>query len=1003
MKQRTHAWRIRAVACGLLLAILGGTFVSAHAAGGDEKTLTAVDVKADDRHYAWVKSDTKTLTYDFTSTNILTYSRDDNLANVSLRTNMIFDGETLSCKDGKTFSFGSAIFLGDDYGIYGGDMSFDLKQTGGILSVGLRLSKAAAKGDTRGLWFTFDGTGNMTITSPETALKVVITGISTDGKMTFRDKVDTIEVLSGDTVLATIGYDSYDGAVSVKSADGQLRGYVRSSSVNPAGYFTLYADSMKGTIDNLTFTHSTLTRTDRVTDAVKPDYSNWVAIDDRDRETPTNDEVGDVRANKQVGLFYFLNHTGSSSEVPRDTTYLYNTLGLEGMREYLSQKVNADGYYWAEPYFGYYLNTDEWIQRKHAYMLDAAGVDFIFVDLSNGATYDQGLISLFDTWKAIRDEGGSTPQICIMGASSIGAVWNNVKGYIYSEEGVAKYGDLFYQYKGKPLLMADISGLDAATQAELQSRFTIRHTWAWSINGSTWNWLQEYKIDENGNPVLSNGQWGHDGNGLREELALCMGHHPTTSKGRSYVNGIIIKGDDYGFGLDSGAGAGFANSFEAVKKLDPDMMLITGWNEWTAGLQHETVRDFAGTDRNDFYLVDQFNTEYSRDGEPMKLRDGDGVGFGDNFYYQMAQYIREFKGWNAPASATGQGTMDLSDKEAWANVGPLFTDTANDTEWRSEAGSFSGYTYVNNSGRNDLLTAKVSQDSEYLYFMVNTAEDIIIADDSDWMNLYLNVDGDSVNGWEGFDFVLNRARDGHYVSVQSLKDGWFGEHIGQALYTVDGDTMTIRVSKKLLNIAGTATEVLFKWADNATVDGHVMEFMDKGDTAPNDRYAFRYTCAEDAPAAAESINYKLTAKDGSTVDLRDESTLLPGVTNERPPEETDMVPAPDDDNPVDTQPTETQPTETKPIETSPIDSQPIETKPVDTALPETKPAETVASSVDTDPIGTTVPTSPQSKPVEETSAGSDDDGCGSAVAGIGILAASLLGAGILFGKKKNTH
>ena len=873
----------RAIACGLLLSFTtGASLTSAVGASGGEATLKAVDIKADDRQYSWLDANTTTLSYDFTDTNILTYSRDENLANVSLRTNMIFDGQTLACKEGKTFSFGSAVFLGDHYGIRGGELAFDLNQTGGKLAVGLRLEKKAATDDRRGIWFTFDGSGQLTVTSPESELSAAIKGIPASGRVTFRDKVNTIEVFIGDKPIADVEYDAYNGAITVKDAGGAVAGSVESSTANAAGYFTLYADSMQGTIDNLSFTHTELTRKDTVTDAPAVDYSNWVAIDDRDRETPTNETTGNVREEKQVGVFYFVCQTGDASEEPCDNTYLYNKLGYNGMKDYLTN-AKSNSYFWAEPYFGYYLNTDSWVQRKHAYMLEAAGVDFIFVDLSNGATYDQSLISLFDTWKAIRDEGGSTPDICLMGASSIGAVWNNVKGYIYSEEGVEKYGDLFYQYKGKPLIMADLSTVDEATRAEISERFTVRHTWAWSIGGSVWNWLQEYEVDENGQVKLSNGQWGHDGNGNHEELALCMGHHPTTSKGRSYVNGIVEYNKDYGFSMDSGAGLGFANSFRAVQKLDPEVMLITGWNEWIAGLTHDNqTTNFAGSKRNPFYFVDQFNTEYSRDGEPMKLRDGDGVGFGDNYYYQMASYIREFKGWEAAASASGQTSIDISKKDSWANVGPTFTDTANDTAWRSADGYFAGYTYVNNSGRNDLLTAKVSQDQKYLYFTVSTAEDVIISNDSDWMNLYLNIDGDSKNGWEGFDFVLNHARDGHYVSVESLAKGWHGEHVGQALYTVDGNTMTIRLDKAVIGVSGTATEILFKWADNATVDGHVMEFMDLGDTAPNDRYAFRYTCAEGDASATPSVAYKLIATDGSAVEARDESTLLPGVTNDRP-------------------------------------------------------------------------------------------------------------------------
>ncbi len=964
---KKNKWLPRILVATLLTGMVGTTLLSI-AAAGSEVPLTSTKIRTDDRMYSWVRSDTVTQRYDFTSTNILTYSKNEYLANASLRTNMIFDGETLSCKEGKTFSFGSAVFLGDDYGVRGGELSFDLKQTGGKLAVGLRLQKTAASDDKRGLWFTFDGKGSLTVTSPETDLSATYEGIPTDTRLTFRDKVGTIEVLAGETVIARVDYADDTGALSVRRvSDGALMAKVPSSTVNTAGYFTLYADDMKGTIDNLQFDHTILTRP-KITDAPAVDYSQWVAIDDRDRVTGTNETVGNVREEKEVGMFYFLCHQGgSSSEVPRDVTYLYNQLGVDGLRNYLSDPLNVDGYYWAEPYFGYYMNTEDWVHRKHAYMLEAMGVDFIFVDLSNGATYDTALRSLFDTWRSIRDEGGSTPDICLMGAGSIGAVWNNVKGYIYDETGTDKYGDLFYQYKGKPLLMADISELDADTQAELRDRFTIRHTWAWSINGSVWNWLQEYEVDDQGNVKLSNGNWGHDGHGNHEQLALCIGHHPTTSKGRSYVNGKLIMRDDYGFGLDSGAGLGYANSFRAIKALDPDMLLITGWNEWTAGLNQTNSPGFAGMDKNPFHMVDLFNTEYSRDGEPMKLRDGDGVGFGDNYYYQTAAYIREFKGWNPTPAASGQGTINLIDTAAWENVGPAFHDIVNDVEWRHATGYFNGYTYVNASGRNDLKTAKVSQDADYLYFRMETAHDLIVADDRDWMNLYLNVDGNYTNGWEGFDFVLNRARDGHYVSVQSLSDGWNGKHIGQALYTTEAGAITIRVAKSLIGIDGTASELLFKWADNASVNDNIMEFMDKGDTAPNDRYAYRYILTGNAPAT-ESLNYRL-----SSGDLRNESELLPGVSNEPPAEET-VIPGPGD----------TGETESSPVDTGTTDTQPIE------STMETTPADSTPAPGESS--GDTAVTEGESQPA-------DTKGCAS-LAGVSGMLLLAVGAAIIIRQKK---
>ena len=129
------------VALGLLLAILVTSFPLTAMAGSP--TLNAVEITPDDRAYDWVTSGKKTYTYDFTSTEITDYSTDEVLATASLRTNMIFDGSTLSCKEGKPFSFGSSLFLGDDYGLYGGEMSVDASVTGGKLSIGTRLSRAA--------------------------------------------------------------------------------------------------------------------------------------------------------------------------------------------------------------------------------------------------------------------------------------------------------------------------------------------------------------------------------------------------------------------------------------------------------------------------------------------------------------------------------------------------------------------------------------------------------------------------------------------------------------------------------------------------------------------------------------------------------------------------------------------------------------------------------------------------------------------------------------------
>lgn len=857
--------------------------------GAGAVRLPATSITHSDRKYNWLHADQKTYTYDFSTEDLQAYADDPNLATASLRTNMIFANGVLSCKAKKTFSFGSSMFLGDDYGLYGGTLSFDLKLTDGYLAAGVRLSKQAAKTVHRGIWFRIEK-DCVVLKEPETNIAVRVPLESTDKVRNFRieDRVECIVLFCDDKELVQVEYGS-DGALKFRTPDRVLWAKADSSRVQSSGYFTLFANSLEGYVDNLSFTHTEVTVDMKNMDTRTIDFSSWIATDDRGRTTPTAETTGGVKSKKQVGLFYFVAHTGDDSQIPKDITAKYLEVGSRKLTAYLQDPSTTGGFYWAEPYFGYYRNTDSWVQRKHALMLEAAGVDFIFVDLTNGATYPDGLFSLFDTWLEMRKEGIMTPQICLFAHDSINADLSQLRGSVLSDENMKKYDELFYRYEGKPLFMGNYSKASPEQQSFLDTYFTVRDCWAWQDADGMWNWLQEYKINDDGSVSYVNGGPGRNADGKFEELALCIGHHPTTSKGRSYVNTVAPAASGaYGFSLDSGAGAGFAGQFEAIQKLDPDLILITGWNEWVAGLNHDVSgkNKFAGTPTTGFYMVDQFNTEYSRDAEPMRLRQGEEVGFGDNYYYQMASIIRTFKGQDTIPTASGQGTVKLGDIGAWSNVGPEYRDYIGDANLRSVAGMYAGYTYVDNTARNDFAYAKVSQDSDYLYFMVECANNIEIDDGANWMNLFINIDNDATTGWEGYDFVLNRRRDSHYVSIESLADGWRGEDAGQALYTLEGKTMVIRVSKRVLGVKGDVEKMLFKWADNSTLTGNVMEFMDRGDTAPNDRYAYQYI---GSAGNTTTIDYVMEDANGKLYALRDEWAALGKLKSNHTGDETETT------------------------------------------------------------------------------------------------------------------
>ena len=131
--------------------------------------------------------------------------------------------------------------------------------------------------------------------------------------------------------------------------------------------------------------------------------------------------------------------------------------------------------------------------------------------------------------------------------------------------------------------------------------------------------------------------------------------------------------------------------------------------------------------------MDLFNHEFSRDIEPLR---GD---FGDNYYYQLCDFIRRYKGVEpTPVYSTYQ-TIDLGDMQAWNKVKAEFADdkgmsstgTITVTEvWDNTSTTRDGTTF---------LTAKVANDGKTLYFYVRTAAPVTPFSDPKWMRLFLDV------------------------------------------------------------------------------------------------------------------------------------------------------------------------------------------------------------------------------------------------------------------------
>ncbi len=596
--------------------------------------------------------------------------------------------------------------------------------------------------------------------------------------------------------------------------------------------------------------------------AIRELYADaWVAADALGR--PVGAVDGAVAEDKLVGMFYQLWHESITptyaNQILYDHTAAYLSGGVDAVYDMIPEGTIAWPHYWAEPYFGYYVLNDKWVVRKHASMLADIGVDFIYLDVTNGQPFTTNYKSIFKEFKALREMGVDTPDIAFFLGVDPAAnvkVFDDLWVNLY-ENGT--YEELYAMYEGKILLLGDTSAIDK----EKLKKFSVRACWALNdqVNGGkdTWTWMCETPQVPSYNSVT----------GKIEEISISAGLLVNTSVGRSYtVKGgqpKLEENDHFQFKLNTTAyGLFFAEQMENALKHDPGVLLVTAWNEWTAGRWETDIRGVKiantyitlnGEEWSKSYYVDAFNPEFSRDIEPM--RNKDGYGFGDNYYYQLAAFLRAFKGSRPAMPVSGQTALDISgDVSQWDSVFPEFRDTAGDTFHRG-ASSWNGYFYyTNETGRNDILSAKVSVAEEHTVFLVTCAEDITAPEGQNWMNLYIDADADPTTGWSGFEYVIGRSvqvlspPDGDLTAtVSRFKGNTFEtEAVGTAEMQLTGCHLQVKVSSALVGIDGAFN---FKWADNSTDNGDAMAFLDLGDAAPNARFAYAYDPASDGVLNSE--------------------------------------------------------------------------------------------------------------------------------------------------------
>ena len=527
------------------------------------------------------------------------------------------------------------------------------------------------------------------------------------------------------------------------------------------------------------------------------------------------------KSEKLVGVFYFLWMGQYGDDTIRDISKI-----VEAHPDAILSEENWlaagggdqwDFHFWGEPLFGYYRSDDKWVVRKHLQMLTDAGVDFLVFDTTNQSAFIHVAEVLIDVWHEYLVAGWDVPQLVFYTNYDSGIRMNELYDGLYNNEALyEKYPrleELWFKMDGKPMIV----GLpdDEALRDDVKDYFRIK-TSQWPNEAKErdgFPWMEfdrtltlDAVYNDCGTKIMSVSAAQHADTGAFSPTAW----YGANDRTRSWHNG---KNDTSENGMLYGYN--FAEQWEFALKMNPDIIFITGFNEWVA------QRLPANSDA-EILFVDCATENCSRDVEPS------AGALGDNYYLQMVDYIRKFKNSESAVAKNAQVAMDIDGGfEQWENseITAKYRDYQADTADRNSLSHAYTVTYTDTSGRNDIVNMKVTEDAENYYFYVDTAENLTSCTDENWMTLFINNE-----------YIVNRTSpaDGK-TKVEKRTDAGY-ESIGEAQIRFAGNQLMLQLPKDMLASTGS---LQFKWADNCNPDD-VYSFYTKGDAAPLGRLCYVY-------------------------------------------------------------------------------------------------------------------------------------------------------------------
>ena len=624
--------------------------------------------------------------------------------------------------------------------------------------------------------------------------------------------------------------------------------------------------------DSLIYTHP-----------VMPD--TWVFTDGLGRVSLTNADVGDPKEDKTLAMFYWTWHTKDMAAQGYVNTTELLAKYPDAKNNYNHPAWEGTGHYcfWNEPIYGFYTTEDPWVLRRQAELLANAGVDVIFTDNTNGdLTWRTSYLQLYKTWDDAQKNGAvDVPKVSYLlpfGANE--GSKKQLESLYLDIYRPGKYQNLWFYWDDKPMLMAHSGNISAGNNLgkEILVNFTFRGGQPGYLVNSTaakqWGWLSTYpqalysirgqKGVENGDIEQMTVGVAVNHNYLTHEITAMNG---VNVMGRSYTTDYPDRYDQEGAEA-SKWGYQFSQQFDYALEVSPPVLFVTGWNEWHAWRQ---PNPWGGSNSLvNYALVDQFSDEFSRDLEPTK---GD---LQDHYYYLFVNYARKYKGVNPIPTPSGNKTIDLNaGNDQWTSVEPYYAAYIGNTFDRDSTG-YGDTHYTETSGRNDIIGAQVARDGDYVYFLVECAENITPYTDSLWMNLYIDTDQQN-QGWNTFEYVVGKTTgtaDKLVLEKFTAADDYAKtEKVADVEYKVDGRYMTVKIAKSDLGLTGDDYTINFSWTDNVhdegddtKFSGDIMDFYISGDVAPGARFKYSYISTEANATGKEPTTDESDTSESDTSD-----------------------------------------------------------------------------------------------------------------------------------------